>query len=196
MIADTHPKGIRRMKKTAPAVYLLLLTAPLFAACSLNPRVPMDPNTTITPLSVSAPPIYALLGFRRELDLTSDQIAALDELAQKVQAENADLLKGLQANSRERQRQPGYYDLLPQGIALLEEVRENYREAAEAVLAVLDDEQERTVCRLFRPDRVGRFASGGGAAAEVDPLRNPAAWEWCADRAPATSEAVAARTDD
>jgi hypothetical protein len=181
------------MKKIAPAAYLLLLTAPLFAACALNPRVPMDPDTTITPLSISAPPIYALLGFRRELDLTSEQIAALDELAQNVQADNADLLKGLRANSRERQRQPGFYDLLPEGIPLLEEVRENYRQAGEAVLAVLDDEQQTTACRLFRPDRVGRFASRAGAAAEIDPLTNPEAWSWCASTAP---EAVATRTGD
>jgi hypothetical protein len=184
------------MKKIAPTAYLLLLTAPLFAACAVNPRVPMDPNTTVTPLSLSPPPIYALLGFRRELDLTSDQIAALDDLAQNVQAENADLLKSLQAQSRERQRQPGFYNLLPQGIPLLEEVRENYREAGEAVLRVLEPEQRTTVCRLFGPDRASRFASRAGAAPEIDPLTNPVAWAWCATTPGGAPPAVASRADD
>jgi hypothetical protein len=172
------------MKKIAVPAYLLLFAAPLVAGCTLTPRTPMDPNTTVTPLSLTAPPIYALLGFRRELDLSSEQIMMLDSIAESVQRQNAERVADLQKNSRERQRQPGFYDLLPGAVPIFEEIRSSYREAGDAVKELLDREQQSTVCRLFDRERQGRLAARGGAprvqrSEQIDAILNPAPWTWC-----------------
>jgi len=172
------------MKKIAVPAYLLLFAAPLVAGCSLTPRTPMDPNTTVTPLSLTAPPIYALLGFRRELELSSGQIMILDSIAESVQRENVERVADLQKNSRERQRQPGFYDLLPEAVPLFEEIRSSYREAGEAVKELLDREQQATVCRLFDRERQSRYVARGSAlrgqrSEEIDAILNPVPWTWC-----------------
>jgi len=172
------------MKKIAVPAYLLLFAAPLVGGCTMTPRTPMDPNTTVTPLSLTAPPIYALLGFRRELKLNSDQVVMLDSIAGSVQRENAARVADLQKYSRERQRQPGFFDLLPEAVPLFEEIRSSYREVGEAVKDLLDREQQTTVCRLFDRDRQSRLAARGSAprvqrSEEVEAILNPAPWTWC-----------------
>jgi len=177
------------MKKISPATYALLTVLPLFAACASSPRVPMDPNTTVTPISVAPPPVYALLGFRRELELTSLQVMVLDSIGQAVQEKNSLLVREIRARSRERQRQPGFYDIEPGAIPILEELRTNQRIAGEAVAELLEEEQRATVCSLFDRSREERFASRGSMAPrpsrhgeEAEAIQNPAAWSWCASQ--------------
>ena len=60
------------------------------AACSSGPRGPGDSDGAFSPLTLEPPPVYALLGYRADLDLTSQQVAALDSIAEAVVATDFD----------------------------------------------------------------------------------------------------------
>jgi hypothetical protein len=59
----------------------------------------------VSPLTLEPPPIYALLGYRTDLELTSEQVAALDSVAEEARDESAPLLRELEErtdNGRQR----------------------------------------------------------------------------------------------
>jgi hypothetical protein len=175
------------MKKTIyrPAL-LLAAIAPFAAACATGGGLPNDATAVVTPLTLEPPPIYALLGYRRELELTSEQVAALDAVAQEVQDENRPLVRELHERTRERSRQPGLMIVTAEGEPVLDEIRANQRRAGEAVAGILDEDQRSTVCELFARNRPGAAASNRGQtravadAAPRDPrMMQPAGWYWC-----------------
>jgi hypothetical protein len=185
------------MKKITAGFWLLSLTVPFLAGCGGQAAQGTQPANIVTPLTLSPPPIYALLGFRRELDLTSHQVAALDSIAQTVEDENRPLVRDLQAQSRDRARQAGVFEINPVTEPILEEIRANQRRAGEGVAALLNEEQQQTVCRLF--DRSSQRP--GGRPQQAAPARQtagpaatrPVGWHWCAPNAeraePASADA-------
>jgi hypothetical protein len=186
------------MKSKIAIVLGLTLIAPLVAACGGGaPRAGIDPNTFVTPLTLEPPPIYALLGFRRDLELSSEQVAALDSIAQAAQEEIRPLVRELQDHGRERPRQPGTIDVGTAGQPVLEEIREKQRRTVEAVAEVLSEQQRETVCRLFDRSRTGsRAQPRGSAGAAHDDAQSrgmpvPVGWHWCSGSGAVTeAEAV------
>lgn len=150
----------------------------------------------LTPLTVEPPPIYALIGARSDLSLTSAQVAGLDSIAIAIQATNRPLIEDLEVVSPPART--GARRITPEGEPILEQIRANSRQASEGVHALLTESQRAEVCELFnrRPTR-----SGGRAPAEP-PRQVPAdsaaegrfgmmgaRWYWCAT--PAQGEGAA-----
>jgi len=171
------------------------------AACSGGPRSFEQMDGFVTPLSVEPPPIYALMGFRAELGLSSEQVAGLDEIAIEVQDLNRPHLDDLQQNVRRASREPGVFRVTPETEPVVEEIRTNNLRASEAVAGLLTEAQRAEVCDLFQR---GQLARRRGSA-NAEPVRAdsvaPAAartrstiWHWCApgadDRGPARATAA------
>ena len=166
------------------------------AACGTASGV-TEGTPMLAPVALDPPPIYSLLGYRTELELTSAQVESLDSIARAVSDDNAgrvgELRERAMATSRSRGMIPVTSDVLP----VVEEVRERNRQAALAVQEVLDETQEAEVCRLFRPDRDRRRGARqdapppGRRRVEGDSLLYAPAqpWPWCAAPAPAAGAA-------
>lgn len=163
----------RRIRKAVCVLAILPL-----AACG-TARIPSDAVAVVTPLSLGPPPIYSLLGYRQELDLTSEQVAALDSIAQAVQAENRELVEELRKASEGNRS--GLMVVRPNGEPILQEIQANHRQAGEAIEKLLDEEQKASVCELFeRPDQGRRGEGGRRRQAQPDPrYLQPAGWPWC-----------------
>jgi hypothetical protein len=185
----------KQMNASRIGSLLIALGAVTLVACG-SPRGGSQ-VAMVTPLTVGPPPIYALLGYRNELSLTSDQVTALDSIAQTAQEENRTLVEELQATSRERARQPGFFELTAEGEAVLERIRANQRRAVDGVADLLSEEQQATVCRLFQPGRrnpSARQPPAARAAADTAQARRgpqgPPGWHWCEERPAAESAAA------
>lgn len=149
---------------------------------------PADAPGVVTPLTLSPPPVYALLGYRQELSLTSEQISALDAVAERVRDRNAPLVDSLRSLGDRGGR--GFITIDARTEPILERVRESNRVAAEEVREVLSEEQESTTCRLFAESRrrgmegraPGRRPRGGMMpdSAARGPGVGALAWPWCA----------------
>jgi hypothetical protein len=142
------------------------------------------------------PPIYSLLGFREDLELTSEQITALDSIAQAVERRNAPVIAELRRVGESRSRRSrGAIVVNEQTRPLLEQVRDSNREAVRAVEELFTPEQEREVCRLFDLERRGSRREGEreerrdarrgplprmGAEADTTLFRQGPVWSWCA----------------
>jgi hypothetical protein len=169
---------------------LLALSAASFSACagggSQEAPAP-EPDPFVTRVMLEPPPIYAIIGYRRELDLTSEQVSALDSVAQSVQERNRPLVQQLMAASRERPRQPGTLEVSVAGESVLEQIRGNQREASESVESLLTDDQKASVCRLFDPaERRGTAERrpqerGRGRDSRRAARARPAVWHWCGE---------------
>ena len=159
--------------------------------------------TVVTPLTLEPPPVYGLIGYRTELNLTSQQVVALDSIAQMVRVETAPLIDQLRERSIQRQQQPGVFQVGDEGRPVLEEIRQTHREAVEGVRAILSTEQQAAACRVFDRDQ------RRGAARRPQPQRQPQTrrgvpqdtlalgwggraqtWPWCAPAAPADTASV------
>ena len=131
----------------------VLLGAMLLVACASGPAGP--PPRMVTPLMLEPPPIYALLGFREKLALSTPQITALDSIATWVRSVNSPLVDTLQAYSV-----PNRYSIALQvdsaHQAVLDSVQAHNHQAAAAVGAVLDSTQEQTACHIFQQEREQR----------------------------------------
>lgn len=160
----------------------------LLAGCGPGPAPAGSPEV-ITPLTLEPPPIYALLGYRQDLSLTSEQVTALDSIARATRERTSPLADSLQRAAR--RTRTGIIRLDESTAPVLERIREGHREAVEAVREVLTDEQEATTCRLFAQARRGTAPPGQPAARRPPPdsLAGAAAaarvWSWCAE-SPAT----------
>jgi hypothetical protein len=145
---------------------IVALTA-LLAGCGPSATTGGAPLTLVTPLTLEPPPIYGLLGYRSELNLTSDQVVALDSIAQRVRVETAPLVDQLRERSIQRpQRQPGVFQVGDEGRPVLEAIRATHRQALTDVEALLTSEQQATVCRLFDDDRTRRGERPGARREE------------------------------
>lgn len=175
------------MSKKFLAGLLLILSA-----CASAPDPDAEALEFITPLTLEPPPIYSLLGYRDQLRLESQQVSALDSIAQSNRDVNAPLIDSLRAVGREQGgRYSGMMAIDSATQPLLERIRENNRQAVARVGEVLTPEQQATACRLFneapdrrrqaqqdagrRPPRRGRGTAedsiSGGVGARV--------WTWC-----------------
>jgi hypothetical protein len=167
----------------------------LLAGCGGASRGAQNQEGVITPLTLQPPPVYALLGARAELNLTSAQVATLDSIAEAFQEENRPLAEELQRVSGADG--PGVYRIRPEGEPILESIQANQKRANESVAAALTEEQRATVCRLFsQPPAGGRGGQPGRAPARMqagspgDTTRiersgRPVVWSWCTAPIPA-----------
>ncbi|HEU0052998.1 MAG TPA: Spy/CpxP family protein refolding chaperone [Longimicrobium sp.] len=141
------------------------------AACGGTQPEP-QPRTMAAYRGAQMPSVYALLGRRDELKLTSAQVTALDSIAQALSDSNRVLtgqMRGV-TNSRgggpmRRPRSTAQEDSV---LPLLERVGENNRRAMDAIGQVLTPAQRDTLCaeqaRQRQPfdERFGRGMGGRG----------------------------------
>ncbi|HEX6071303.1 MAG TPA: hypothetical protein VFZ18_15830 [Longimicrobiaceae bacterium] len=167
---------------------LLLLLA--VAACSSASTPAGPPPSYVTPLMLQPPPIYALLGYRERLELTTEQIVGLDSIATGLKEENDDLIDELEEKSSLTRSQTALI-VGDEGKPVLEQIRENNRGAAEAVGRLLTSEQQVSTCDLFRLERDERSRRGRGqqqrerrgvdqaAADSIWRALEARTWPWC-----------------
>jgi hypothetical protein len=165
---------------------LLLLLA--VSACSSASTPAGPPPSLVTPLMLQPPPIYALLGYRERLELTTEQIVGLDSIATGLKEENDDLIEELEEKSSLTRSQTALI-VGDEGKPVLEQIRENNRGAAEAVGRLLTSEQQESTCDLFRLERDERSRRGrqqrerrGVDQAAADSIwrsLESRTWPWC-----------------
>lgn len=169
----------------------ILGTILLLAACGSAEPPAVIPSPTSSLLQ--PPPIYALLGEREELELTSEQVVALDSVAQRVPEENRPLAERLRELRGEPANVPEDSPIADADVeAVVERIRANNLEAAAAVQAILTPEQRTSTCEIFQePLDNGRERE---APARLDSLRvgtggiliaSTQVWPWCVPAAPA-----------
>ena len=165
---------------------LLLLLA--VSACSSASTPAGPPPSLVTPLMLQPPPIYALLGYRERLELTTEQIVGLDSIATGLKDRNNDLIEELEEKSSLTRSQTALI-VGDDGKPVLEQIRENNRGAAEAVGRLLNSEQQESTCDLFRLERDERGRRGraqreqrGVDQAAADSIwrsLEARTWPWC-----------------
>lgn len=121
------------------------------------------------------PSVYALIGARERLKLTSAQVTALDSIAEAVREQNRPLTDSLRRFSRSGNggpiRLPSNDAQRRDFTAILRAMGENNRRAIDAIQARLTAEQRTSVCTMLQEergqrfggmDRRGGFGGGGG----------------------------------
>jgi hypothetical protein len=141
----------------AYAVVMLAGLAACGGSSSSRPNDRPDPNqpTIVTPFMLQPPPVYALLGFRDRLSLSSQQITSLDSIATSVHEENQPLIDELQQNAQQSRNRVGLL-VSPDSRPTLQKIRQNNRDAARAVGELLNPQQQTTACDLFNEERDDR----------------------------------------
>lgn len=180
------------MIRQLPLAALLLL-----AACGGRrepPPASTDPSepSIATVTTLRTPPIYALLGFRDRLQLTSAQITAIDSIGQQVSRANGPLVSELREAMNERAARRSRRDLDDEERANFRTVRDNNQRAIQGIQGVLTDEQERIVCELWQDDpreaAARRARVRGRDGRMIAPLLSRPPWPWCAPPAAAREE--------
>jgi hypothetical protein len=179
------------MRRTALAMLLVL------AGCGAGPD-PASAPRALPPTALEPPPIYSLLGYRQEIGLTSEQVTALDSIAEAVRRENAPLVQQLRRQNPPRAEARGFIVVDSAAQPAYTQLRENNRQAVAAVGEVLTAEQRTAACRVLDQSQRDRMARRGAAqqpprqgvgrmaAADTTLLaRGAAGWAWCAPAAPA-----------
>ena len=187
------------------------------AACSARQQQ-TDPNAppanlrmTVVPLALETPPVYALIGYRDRLELSSQQVTALDSLATAVREENSILVDSLEQRAITSNRSPGVLQVNPSERPLLDRIRTNNRAVLDKVAELLTPEQESGVCELYEEDlRDMRDEANRRNRSRVDPndawsnrVRDPrsdttlivrgfSVWPWC-QRTDAARDSARAR---
>ncbi|HET7273983.1 MAG TPA: hypothetical protein VFI91_02320 [Longimicrobiaceae bacterium] len=156
---------------------LVMMALAISAGCSAPSAAPPDVEPVGTVLQVRPPPVYALLGERQELRLTSEQVAALDSIGSWLNAANAPLF--LELNG-----EPGDPSVVDRAtmVSLVEQIHENNTAAGEAVRDLLDDTQEGKVCEMFAidPDDAEEFRERRRRSARTDSIiQSLTVWPWC-----------------
>jgi len=112
------------------------------------------------------PSVYALIGARERLKLTSAQVTALDSIAEAARERNRplnDTLRSLTSSGNGGPiRQPRGEFQTARFIPLLQRIGDTNRRAMEAIGAQLTAEQKTQVCTLQREQRAERFAGREG----------------------------------
>lgn len=163
--------------KVTPLVLLVLASA----ACGSAPPPARAPAATDPAalqqqlLERSDLPVYALLGLREELELTSAQVVALDSIGLQLQRRNTPISQRLPAPGARPTRG------VQVDTAALRQLRENRRAAATGVQEVLTEAQQTRVCEIYRRrDAQTRRevrqqpTTRGGVL-----LTRPPVWPWC-----------------
>ena len=164
-------------------------------------------------LGAQMPSVFALIGARERLNLTSQQVSALDSIAEMARTQNRPLTDTLRSLTNSGSggpiRQPRGEFQARRFIPILHRMGDNNRRALEGVQAVLTPEQRAAVCTLAaeqREERGGRRrdvlgglgGSGrgrrGGMRGEDFPVygdsmagrgrRGAGGWPWCAPARP------------
>jgi len=174
------------------SIVIVLLAA---AGCSGNteprPAPGRGPGVATRPSDV--PPVYALLGQRERIELTSEQIAALDSIGIWVAEANRELLESLREHGLDSPRMVASAPIdpdriAPEGRAILVELGENNTAAARGVEGVLTTAQRDRICELFGAEEGmersrdsaqpgGERVSGQAADSRVSRRYR---WPWCA----------------
>ena len=199
----------------SPRVLFLAAAALVAAACAGTAPRP-EPRTLAAYRDAQTPPVYALLGQREELALSSDQVNTIDSIAEALQERNrplADQLRGVTGSGAGGPvRRPRSTEEEARFLPVLEEIGRNNREAMDAVGRVLTEEQRGKVCRMRQerarersamavppgrdtPGRVRPMRGRGMPmdSATADVLRRGGVWSWCPPPAPAQAQAETAR---
>jgi hypothetical protein len=163
----------------------LMMLVVLGAACSSAPppsRAPSNIDTSALQqllMERTDLPVYALIGLRQDLGLTSEQVVALDSIGLQLQQRNTPIARRLPA--------PGARPERGQQVdtVALRQLRENRRAAAVEVQQVLSEEQQTRVCEIYRQ----REVQARGGAARPAPrqqtgrggvtITRPPVWPWC-----------------
>jgi hypothetical protein len=161
-------------------IALSTLAALLLAAC--GGRQSPEPQPGGNPLGMTArdssqrrlfdayrgaqmPSVYALIGARERLKLTSAQVTALDSIAEAARERNRPLTDSLRSLSNSGNggpiRQPRGEFQTARYVPLLTRIGENNRGAVDAIQALLTPEQRSQVCTLMREQRDDRYAGRG-----------------------------------
>jgi hypothetical protein len=145
------------------------------------------------PAGIEPPPIYALLGQRERLELTSEQIAALDSIGIWIDTANsaarATLGPALLDGGDPANGGPGR--VIPRDSASLAArsvVVANNAAALNGVVAVLKEAQRARVCELFDPERVAVRAPERRRRSVAPASGNR--WPWCAPAGEATAQSA------
>jgi hypothetical protein len=173
----------------------------LLAGCGAGPD-PANAPRALPPTALEPPPVYSLLGFRQEIGLTSEQVTALDSIAEAVRQENAPLVQVLRERNPVRAQQRGFIVVDSVSQPALVQLRENNRRAVAAVGEILTPEQRTAACRVLdqsQRDRMARRGSSqqstrarqGREPGRMEPgdtawVRGAGGWAWCTPGAPAT----------
>lgn len=161
-------------------IALSALSALLLAACGGrqspeprsggNPRAMTARDSSQRRLSdayrgAQMPSVYALIGARERLRLTSAQVTALDSIAEAARERNRPLTDSLRSLSNSGNggpiRQPRGEFQTARYLPLLTRIGDNNRRAVEAIGAQLTAEQKTGVCTLMREQRDDRYAGRG-----------------------------------
>lgn len=190
------------MKRLLPALGILALAACYSSAPPPQPAAPQQPW-------VPTPPVYALIGERQELSLTSAQVTALDSIGVALAASNSPALREIQ----EMQPSGGFRRTTAADVErarpLIDSIRENNRRAQEGVRVLLTEQQRADVCKMYAPDRAeqrrrdaaqrqarqmprGRFEADTVVAALFS-----GPWSWCGRQRGTAADSTArpARSD-
>lgn len=183
------------MKITSISLASIAAVAPLVACSPSGPAGPQP--ATPAPIAatterVQPPPVHALLGHREELELTSEQVVAIDSIGQWLFS-SGDEMRARLREAQSSRPQRGDPQVTAEALSMLTSLQERNREAIAAVQELLTDEQETKVCELFREDR-SRSATRAAPArsrrpAGYTPGPLPPVWSWCAPRADETETA-------
>ncbi len=148
----------------------------------------------LTPEMLAAPSVYAVLGFREQLGLSAEQVAAIDSIGVWLTRSNAPLLDTLNQRASRPARAGRPQSVGTWGMALLGRMGRNNGAAVSGVAALLTPEQRARACDLFAEQRRARAAGTGRPAlarvfgSSPDTLRDPSRrWIWCTRSAAARS---------
>lgn len=163
-----------------------VLVLPVLAACGSGGAPAGAPPALVTPTMLQPPPIYALIGHRDRLDLTSEQIESLDSIAVGLRAQNDSLVDALQDRAVPSRNQMGFL-VDDEGRPILEQIRDNNRDASTAVGRVLSEEQQAETCDLFQPPGSARSRNTRPRVRGADPSAADSIWRalesriwpWC-----------------
>lgn len=177
--------------------FIVLAALAVAVGCTARPaqepdQPPANMRLTVVPLALEPPPVYALIGYRDRLDLTSQQVTTLDSLATAVRDENGALVDSLETRAIVNNRQPGVLQVNPSERPILDRIRANNRTVIDRVAELLNAEQETAVCELYEEDI--REANRRRPRTPVDPWNNRtrdtradsalvvrgfSVWPWC-----------------
>ena len=187
--------------------FALLIGMFFVAACAARQTEPGDEAASrpamIAPLALEPPPVYGIIGFRDRLELSSQQVTALDSVATNARMANSILIDSLAERAITRNNSPMIQVNVPDR-PLLQRIRDNNQLVLTDVAEILSTEQETEVCELYNqdeePDAPRRptrsptqtndaFRRGleGDTAIVIRPF---SVWPWCAAaRVPSDSTA-------
>lgn len=184
----------RDRRPRVPIIAAALALAVVTACGTMGGGLPDNAVAVASPLSLEGPPIYSLLGFRSDLNLTSEQITALDSIALAVRDENRELIAELRAVDGGRDAVGGTFVVTEHGRPIFETIRANHMNAVGAVRELLDETQREEVCEIVARPGQQRAQSGRGPRQQSDQgtrpasadsvdertrLSRPVTWDWC-----------------